>query len=108
MDFRSLLPNDATGLHYAVRILVGTTAVWLLFRAFGDEDPVWAIVSLIMVTEPQTVLAWQAFVGRLANTVIGCGAGLLFLVVAGPEPWVLPVALTGTVLVCTYLIRVPQ
>ena len=107
MDFRSLLRRDATGLHYAVRILAGTTAVWLLLRAVGDLNPVWAVISLIMVTEPQTVSAWRAFLARLANTVIGCVTGLLFLLVAGPESWIVPPALTVTVLVCTYVVHIP-
>jgi uncharacterized membrane protein YgaE (UPF0421/DUF939 family) len=107
MDFRTLVPHDPGGLHYAVRILVGTTVVWLVLRWVGDVNPVWAVISLIMVTEPQTASTWKALLARLANTVIGCGTGLLFLLVAGPENWVVPLALTATVLICTYLIRVP-
>jgi hypothetical protein len=36
-----------SGLHYTVRILAGTTAGWLLFRACGDANPVWVVISLI-------------------------------------------------------------
>jgi len=107
MDLRSLLPRDPAELHYAVRIFLGTTAVWLLLRAAGDRDPVWAIVSLIVVTEPEAVAAWRAFLTRLVNTVIGCASGLLFLLAAGPENWVIPLALTATVLVCIYVVRLP-
>jgi uncharacterized membrane protein YccC len=108
MDFRLFRPLDHSGLHYAVRILVGTTAVWLLLRALGDANAVWAVISLIMVTEPLAVSAWRAFLARIVNTVIGCVVGLFFLLVAGPEAWVLPLALTATVLVCTYVVHVPQ
>jgi uncharacterized membrane protein YccC len=107
MDLRSLLPRDPLGLHYAVRVFVGTTAVWLLLRAAGDANPVWAIVSLIMVTEPQTANTWRAFLARIVNTVIGCATGLLFLLAAGPEAWVVPPALTVAVLVSTYVVRMP-
>ena len=31
--------------------------------------------------------------------------GLIFLLLAGPEIWVLPLALTATVLVCTYAVK---
>jgi uncharacterized membrane protein YccC len=108
MDVRSLLPRDPLGLHYAVRVLAGTTAVWVLLRAAGDDNPVWAVIALIMVTEPQTATAWRAFLDRVVNTVIGCATGLLFLLVAGPEPWLLPPALTVAVLVSTYVVRRPQ
>jgi uncharacterized membrane protein YccC len=107
MGLQSFLQRDSAGLHYAVRIFLGTTAVWLLLRALGDSNPAWAIMSLIMVTEPQTVSAWRAFLARIVNTAIGCASGLLFLLAAGPEHWVVPLALTATVLVCTYVVRMP-
>src|SRR5262249_15865355 len=34
-------------------------------------------------------------------TAIGCTTGVMFLLLAGPKSWVLPLALTTTVLVCT-------
>ena len=100
-----LIRHDAMGLHYAVRICIGTTAVWLLLRSVGDADAIWAVISVIVATEPQMQTAVFAFMSRIVNTVIGCTIGLTFLLVAGPEVWVLPLALTVTVLVCTYLVR---
>ena len=108
MGLRSfLIRHDAIGLHYAVRICIGTTAVWLLLRSLGDADAdaIWAVISVIVATEPQMQTAVFAFMSRIVNTVIGCTIGLTFLLVAGPEVWVLPLALTVTVLVCTYLVR---
>jgi len=100
-----LIRHDAMGLHYAVRICIGTTAVWLLLRSVGDADAIWAVISVIVATEPQMQTAVFAFMSRIVNTVIGCTIGLTFLLVAGPEVWVLPLALTVTVLVCTYLVK---
>src|SRR5262245_38698251 len=98
---------DPTGLHYAVRILLGTAALWLGLGWAGDTNRMWAVISLIVVTEPRVPSAWLAFLSRTVNTILGCLAGLLFLLLAGPQDWVLPVAATATVLVCTYLVRVP-
>jgi len=92
-----LIRHDAIGLHYAVRICIGTTAVWLLLRSVGDADAIWAVISVIVATEPQMQTAVFAFMSRIVNTVIGCTIGLTFLLVAGPEVWVLPLALTVTV-----------
>src|SRR5215467_3653256 len=100
-----LIRHDAMGLHYALRICIGTTAVWLLLRSVGDADAIWAVISVIVATEPQMQTAVFAFMSRIVNTVIGCTIGLTFLLVAGPEVWVLPLALTVTVLVCTYLVK---
>src|SRR5262249_24241505 len=90
-----LIRHDAMGLHYAVRICIGTTAVWLLLRSVGDADAIWAVISVIVATEPQMQTAVFAFMSRIVNTVIGCTIGLTFLLVAGPEVWVLPLALTA-------------
>ena len=105
MGLRRLLIQDVTGLHYAVRIFVGTTAVWLLLRSVGDADAVWAVISVIVVTEPQMQTAWRSLGSRVVNTLIGCAMGMIFLLLAGPEVWVLPLALTATVLICTYAIK---
>jgi len=102
---RFLIPQDVMGLHYAVRIFVGTTTVWLLLRFVGDADPVWAVISVIVVTEPQMQTAWLTLGSRIVNTVIGCTTGVIFLLLAGPKSWVLPLAVTATVLVCSYVVR---
>ena len=102
---RFLIHHDVMGLHYAVRILIGTTAVWLPLRSVGDAEAIWAVISVIVVTEPQLQTAWLTIGSRIANTLIGCTTGLIFLLLAGPEIWVLPVALTATVLVCTDVVR---
>src|SRR5262249_34834282 len=105
---RFLTQHDAMGLHYAVRIFIGTTAVWLLLRSVGDTDAIWAVISVIVVTEPQMQTAWLTLGSRVAYTVIGCTTGLIFLLLAGPEIWVLPLAVTVAVLVCTYVVRLPS
>src|SRR5215813_15376502 len=109
MGLRSfLIRDDAIGLHYAVRICIGRTVVWLLLRSLSDADAdaIWAVISVIVATEPQMQTAVFAFMSRIVNTVIGCTIGLTFLLVAGPEVWVLPLALTVTVLVCIFLFNV--
>ena len=105
MNLRSFLARNNSGLHYAVRIFIGTTALWILLRKVGDTHPIWAIISLIIVTEPDVKTAMTTFRSRIYNTLIGCVVGFLFLLAAGPKDWVLPLALTATVLVSTHLTR---
>ena len=99
MTFRSFFLRNSTGLHYAVRILIGTTLLWLLLRKVGDTHPIWAMISLIIVTEPDVKIALETFRSRIYNTLIGCAVGLIFLFIAGPKDWVLPLALTATVFI---------
>ena len=101
MKLRRLLTRNLPGLHYAVRICIGATLLWILLRKVGDTHAIWAIISLIIVTEPNVKTALTTFKSRIYNTLIGCGVGLIFLLIAGPKDWVLPVALTATVIIST-------
>ena len=103
---RSLLPKDMTGVHYGVRILVGSSLLWLLLSVLADQNPIWAISSMVAVTEPQLQVARSNFRARVENTAVGGLMGLLFLIVAGPRHWLLPLAMTATVFVAIYVVRV--
>jgi uncharacterized membrane protein YccC len=102
------IKGDPVGVHYALRILIGGTALWLLLRYFADANPVWAISSMIACTEPHLQSTRINFQARLANTCIGGAMGLVFVLVAGPTNVVLPLALGATVLVSSYVFEVPR
>ena len=38
--------------------------------------------------------------------LVGCGIGLLFILMGGAKDWMLPLALAAAVLVATYLVRI--
>lgn len=96
-----------SGLGYALRILVGTTLVWLALYHIRGVDPLWAIISVVVVSEPDLVVAVLAFKSRVANTLIGSAVGLIFLFVLGPAIWSTLLAMAASVVICTSLIHVP-
>lgn len=95
------------GLRCALDILLGTLLLWIFLRGIGDRNPVWAIISFIVVSDPDLRVAWPSFISRFSNTLIGCTTGVLFLFVFGTNDWILPPVLALTVLVCTNLIKTP-
>jgi uncharacterized membrane protein YccC len=97
----------SSGVGYAVRILTGSAIVWLVLSHIKGTDPLWAIISVVVVSEPELGPAVLAFKSRVANTVIGCAVGLLFLFVLGPAVWSILLAMAASVLICTSFIRVP-
>ncbi len=103
MSLRSFLIRDGSGLHYAGRILIGTAATWFLLRKLGDTHALWAIISLIVVTDPQLKTALVAFRYRIYNTLLGSVVWLLFLFHAGPRAWTHPLAATVTAFIATWL-----
>jgi uncharacterized membrane protein YccC len=97
---------DLLGLRFALNIFVGTTVLWLLIRSF-ELDPIWAISSMIAASEPRVPEALKFFRGRLLNTGVGCATGLIILFVGGTSLWKIPLALSISVLISAYIVRVP-
>jgi len=97
----------ASGLQYAFRIFIGCVIVWFVLDRVTLHNPLWALISVIVVTEPDLSAALQAFYSRVINTLIGCAVGLIFLYLFGPAAiWVL-LGVTASVFLCTSLISVP-
>ncbi len=99
------LQDDLRGVHYALNIFVATTVLWIIVKVYGDSNPVWAISSMVATSDPQLRQSVTTFKGRLINTLVGCAIGLVFIALGHTE-WQLPAALTLSVLVSTYAVRV--
>jgi len=104
--FERFLADDLRGVHYAVSIFIATTVLWLLAKALGDTNPIWAISSMVATSDPQVKQAISTLRGRILNTLLGCVVGLVF-VALGHTQWQLPFAMAATVLLSSYFVRVP-
>jgi uncharacterized membrane protein YccC len=89
------------GVQLAIRILVGAALVWLIVKHFGHRDPLWAMISVVIVSEAQLDAAVSAFRARALNTVIGCAIGLAFLHTLGTQSWSILLAMSVAVLIST-------
>ena len=103
----SVLSRDWLGVHFAVNIFIATTVLWLLLRLAAGLNPIWAISSMIAASDPNVREALRTFWGRIINAALGCATGLFFLIIGRGGEWTLPLALSVTVLLSTYVIRVP-
>ena len=89
------------GFQLALRILIGSGLVWLLIRSLGHHDPLWAMISVVIVSDAQLDATVKAFRFRAVNTIIGCAVGLGFLYVLGPASWSILLAMAAAVLIST-------
>ncbi len=105
---RTSFLNNSVGIHYAVRISIGTALVWFLTQAMQSTTALWAIISVIIVTEPQMRLAWLAFRSRMLNTFVGALVGFSVLAFAGATPATLIASIAFSALISTYINRVQQ
>ncbi len=98
--------NDPRGVHYAVSMFVATTLLWIIVKKFGDANPIWSISSMVATSDPQVKQALQTFRGRIINTLLGCAVGLV-IIALGRTEWQLPFGMALTVLLSSYVVRVP-
>ncbi len=105
--FDRFLEDDLLGVRFALNVFIATAVTWVLLRLVSDLNPIWAIASMIASSDPVWLQAKRTFRGRILNAAIGCLVGLLFLVVGGPKEWTMPIALALTVLLSTYVVRIP-
>ncbi len=101
-----LLKGDWVGVHFAANIFIATTLLWLVLRAAAGLDPIWAISSMIAASDPNVKQAVRTFWGRITNAALGCATGLVFLVIGGESAWKLPLALSVSVLLTSYVFRI--
>ena len=101
------LEDDLLGVRFALNVFLGTAACWFTLRAVSDANPIWAIASMIASSDPVWTQAKRTFRGRIVNASIGAVVGIAFLAVGGPREWKLPVALAVTVLISSYVVRIP-
>lgn len=94
-------------MRYASRILLGGAIVWAILSHLGHADPLWAIISTVVVTDPQLESALIAFRSRLTNTLVGCAVGVAFLFVLGGSALSILLAMATAVVVSGDLLRVP-
>jgi uncharacterized membrane protein YccC len=100
--------QGAIAWRFAANVFIGSVIVWAVLSRFrGGVSPIWAIAAMIASTDPQVGVARRMIRSRLINVFVGAAVGLLFLLVGGPTPWKLPFALAVTVLLSSYLVRIP-
>ena len=94
------------GFRFAVNVLLATTIVWFTLRNIHDTNPIWAIASMVAATDPEPEEARRLFRSRLINVAVGCVVGFVFLLLGSGSQRMIPVALSVTVLISTYLVRI--
>ena len=96
-----------SGLRHGGRILIGGAIAWLLLQSVGRTDPLWAMISVVVVTDSEVTAALKAFRSRISNTLIGCLVGMVFLFLFGSSVFSILGAMVASVLISSDLVKVP-
>jgi uncharacterized membrane protein YccC len=106
MKILERIHGDPLGVRFALNVFIASAILWHLLRSISDTNPIWAIASMIAASDPKVEQAVLMFRGRIINALVGCAVGLLFIVVGGPRAWTLPLALSVSVLLSSYVVRI--
>ncbi len=101
------IKGDMHGIHYAVSIFIATAVLWIVVKELAESNPIWAISSMVATSDPLMKTAILTFRSRIINALAGCAVGLLFIAVGGTRVITLPLAMAVTVLLSSYVIRIP-
>jgi uncharacterized membrane protein YccC len=105
--FDRLKEDDLRGVRFAVNVFVGTTALWILMDHLAGINPIWAIAAMIATSEPVMGNALRMARASLINTTVGCAVALGVLLTGGSSEWKLPIAISITVIISSYFVRIP-
>lgn len=98
--------HGTAGVRYALRMFFGTVVLWEIFGLAGDHAPIWALVSMVMVSEIELHESALATFHRVAHMAVGCAVGLIFLAAWRPGVWQLALACMLSAAVSFYLMRI--
>jgi uncharacterized membrane protein YccC len=92
---------------YVIRIILGCLVVWFSLDYFSDSKKIWALISVIVVSDPDFDAVRVSAISRIVNTLLGCVTGLLFMYVGGINVYSLVGAIAVSVLISTTFKRYP-
>jgi uncharacterized membrane protein YccC len=106
MKFNLVINRNS--LLYVFRIVLGCLIAWYLTNLLHMDKREWALISVVIVSEPDFGNLRSNTMTRVINTLSGCAVGLLFLLISGVNFLSLMLALTASILISTSFPKYPS
>src|ERR1700744_5133908 len=94
-------------LLYVFRIVLGCLISWGFLELLGTDRREWALISVIIVSEPDFVNLRNNTVSRVVNTLSGCAIGMIFLIITGVSFTSMMIGITASILISTSFPKYP-
>lgn len=78
---------------------VGTVLLGVIFWRF-ETDPMWAIISFVLIYDADASAVRRAALARLGLTIFGSAVAMALIFLLGLHRWVLPAGLATAALIC--------
>ena len=92
---------------YASKIFIASAICWYGFKLAGIENPIWAVITVMVVSDPSLNTTLGLAKTRAINTVVGCGFGLASIFLFGYSPLNMLITASITVMFVTMISRYP-
>lgn len=86
-------------------IPLGAFLLGVTFWNFRNSDPMWAVVSFVLVYDPDMRAALATGLARLGHTILGTGIALGAIAIFGLHKWLMPLSLGFAALLCGVLLH---
>ena len=95
-----LAPTPAALLFAGKTLFAAGLALWLAFR-FSLEQPVWACMTVMIVSQPLSGMVLAKGLFRLLGTIAGTCMAVVLMGFFAQTPWLFLLALAGWMALCT-------
>lgn len=92
---------------YASKVFLASLICWYGLVAFGIPNPIWAVITVMVVSDPSLTTTWGLARVRAINTIVGCIFGLGSILLFGYSPLIMIVTASVTVMFVNLLSRYP-
>lgn len=80
------LTNPGKALLYASKTLLGCLICWFALRWTGIEHPIWAVITVLIISDPDVRATLALAQARAINTAVGCAIGMMTIWIFGYSP----------------------
>ena len=71
---------------YATKTLLGGLICWYGLSFLGVDDPIWAVITVIIVSDADIRATLNSAMARTINTTVGCAVGMTTMLLFGYSP----------------------
>ncbi len=90
---------------YASKVMIASLICWYGLILFGITNPIWAVITVFVVSDPDLNTTFGLAKVRGLNTIVGCTLGLASIFYFGYSPLVMILTAAFTVML---VMRVPR
>ena len=73
-------------LFYSAKTLLGSCLCWYTLTLFGVDNPIWSVITVIIVSDADLSTTANLAKVRVINTAVGCVSGLISMLLFGYSP----------------------